>query len=170
VQEDDEFSGAKAGVVVDGTILKLSGAGLFDDIPDFDEVSSLDDFGGTSSDGEYTFASGFDFGTKQRRRLRSIIDGLVVNSNDLIDSRDTNIDSWVDFDGDDGGSAADCWVEARITDDDPSSSPADWSDWSRVDSTEVYCRGVELRAQLRSYDPSYNMNISQLRVKAEALV
>jgi len=170
VQEDDDFLGEKSGVVVDGTVLKLTGVGLFDDIPDFDEVASLDDYGGTTASGTYYFAAGFDFTTKSRRRLRSIIGGIVVNTNDLIDSRTDNIDDWLDFDGDDGGSAADCWVEARITDDDPASSPATWSEWSRVDSTEVYCRGVELRAELRSYDPTYNINISQLRVKAEALV
>lgn len=170
VQEDDDFLGEKSGVVVDGTVLKLTGAGLLDDIPDFDEIASLDDYGGTTASGTYYFAAGFDFTTKSRRRLRSIIDGIVVNTNDLIDSRTDNIDDWLDFDGDDGGSSADCWIEARITDDDPASSPATWSEWSRVDSTEVYCRGVELRAELRSYDTAYNINISQLRVKAEALV
>jgi hypothetical protein len=169
VQEDDDFLGEKDGVVVDGTILKLSGAGLFDDIPDFDDVASLDDYGGIGASGTYYFAAGFDFTTKSRRRLRSIIDGIVVNSNDLIDSRTDNIDGWVDFDGDDGGSAADCWVEARTTDDDPASSPASWTAWSRVDSTEVYCRGVELRSQHRSTDTAYNIYISQLRVKAEEL-
>jgi hypothetical protein len=169
VQEDDDFLGEKDGVVVDGTILKLAGAGLFDDIPDFDDVASLDDYGGIGASGTYYFAAGFDFTTKSRRRLRSIIDGIVVNSNDLIDSRTDNIDDWVDFDGDDGGSAADCWVEARTTDDDPASSPASWTAWSRVDSTEVYCRGVELRSQHRSTDTAYNIYISQLRVKAEEL-
>lgn len=169
VQEDDDFLGHKENVVVDGTVLKLTGFGLFDDIPDFDAIASLDDYGGTASEGTYYFAANMDFGSKQRRRLRSIVEGIVVNANDLLDSRTDNIDDWLDFDGDDGGSAADCWIEARTTDDNPSSSPASYGAWSRVDSTEVYCRGVEFRAQLRSFDPAYNINISKLRVRAEEL-
>jgi hypothetical protein len=170
IQEDDVFPGEKTNLVVDGTFLKLTSVGLFDDIPDFDEVSSLDDLGGSSSTGLYEFTGGFDFGTKERRRLRSIIEGIVVNNNDLIDSRETNIDDWVDFDGSDSGSNADCWLEARTTDDDPGSSPAVWSEWLRIDSTEVYCRAVQFRAQVRSYDPAYNIDITQLRAKAEELV
>lgn len=170
VQEDDEFSGTHEGCVAVDGIMKLGGAGLFDDIPDFDEVASLDDYGGTLATGTYEFASGFDFGVKTRARLISLLEGIVSNVNDLIDSREINIDDWVDFDGDDGGSNADCWIEARTTDDDPASSPAVWSEWNRVDATEVYCRGVEFRAQMRSYDPAYNIIVSEMRVKAEELV
>jgi hypothetical protein len=169
IQEDDEFAGSHDGCVAVDGILKLSGAGLFDDIPDFDEVSSLDDYGGTVTTGTYNFASGLDLGTKQRVRLTSLLTGIISNVNDLIDSREANIDDWVDFDGDDGGSNGDCWIEARTTDDDPASSPAIWGSWNRVDSTEVYCRGVEFRAQLRSYDAAYNMIVSQMRVKVEEL-
>lgn len=169
IQEDDEFAGSHDGCIAVDGILKLSGAGLFDDIPDFDEVSSLDDYGGTVTAGTYNFASGLDLGTKQRVRLTSLLTGIISNVNDLIDSREANIDDWVDFDGDDGGSNGDCWIEARTTDDDPASSPAIWGSWNRVDSTEVYCRGVEFRAQLRSYDAAYNMIVSQMRVKVEKL-
>lgn len=169
IQEDDEFAGMHDGCVAVDGIMKLGGTGLFDDIPDFDEVASLDDFGGVTAEGTYEFASGFDFGVKTRARLISLLDGIVSNVNDLIDSRETNIDDWVDFDGDDGGSNADCWIEARTTDDDPASSPAVWSEWNRVDATEVYCRGVEFRSQMRSYDPAFNIIVSQMRVKVEEL-
>jgi hypothetical protein len=169
IQEDDEFAGMHEGCVAVDGIMKLGGAGLFDDIPDFDEVASLDDHGGTFPAGTYEFASGFDFGVKKRARLISVLTGIVSNVNDLIDSRESNIDDWVDFDGDDGGSNADCWIEARTTDDDPASSPAEWSEWNRVDATEVYCRGVEFRSQMRSYDPAYNIIVSEMRVKAEEL-
>jgi hypothetical protein len=170
IQEDDEFAGMHDGCVAVDGIMKLGGAGLFDDIPDFDEVASLDDFGGVTAEGTYEFASGFDFGVKTRARLISLLEGIVSNVNDLIDSRESNIDDWVDFDGDDGGSNADCWIEARTTDDDPAASPAEWSEWNRVDATEVYCRGVEFRSQMRSYDPAYNIIVSEMRVKAEELV
>lgn len=169
IQEDDEFAGNHDGTVATDGVLKLSGAGLFDDIPDFDEISSLDDFGGTVASGTYYFAAGLDLGVKTKVRLTTLLMGIVSNVNDLFDSRTDNIDDWLDFDGDDGGSSADAWVEARTTDDDPSTSPAVWSDWNRVDATEVDCRGVEFRAQLRSYDPTYNILISQLREKAQEL-
>lgn len=169
IQEDDEFAGSHDGTVsVDG-VLKLAGAGLFDDIPDFDEVASLDDYGGVVDAGTYYFAAGLDLGIKSKVRLTTLLIGIVSNVNDLFDSRTDNIDDWVDFDGDDGGSSADAWVEARTTDDDPATSPAVWSAWNRVDATEVDCRGVEFRAQLRSYDPAYNILISQLREKVQEL-
>src|SRR3546814_10010356 len=64
IQEDDEFAGVHDGTATVDGILKLTGAGLFDDIPDFDEASSIDDFGGIVSEGTYYFASGIDLGVK----------------------------------------------------------------------------------------------------------
>jgi hypothetical protein len=167
LQEDDDFVGEHDGTIASGGILRIAGIGEFDDIPDFDAISSLDDFGGIAPDATYYFASGLDLGAKRRVRLLSIIQGLISNSNDLIDDRATNIDDWVSFDGDDGGSSADCWVEVRTTDDDPSDMGANWSAWNRVDSTEVHCRGVQARARLTSSDPAYNILISILRLKVE---
>jgi hypothetical protein len=170
VQEDDDFTGDKDMVVVDSGQLKLTGAGLFDDIPNFDALSSLDDYGGTQTSGVYYFAAGIDLGSKQRVKLTSILDGMVQNSNDLVDSRTGNIDDWLDFDGDDGGSACDAWIEVRSTDLDPGSSPGDWTAWNRLDAAEFNARGFEFRAQLTSNDPAYNILISQMRVRAEELV
>lgn len=166
LQEDPTFSGAKADVVViDPGVLKLEGAGLVDDIPDWDAISSLDDYGGVDAEGTYTFAAGFDFGAVSRRRLTGQIEGLTVNVNDLIDHREDDIDNWLDFDGTAGGGSCDAWIEYRETDDDPSGSPS-WSDWKRLDASEVEAWGVQCRLRIVSSDPAYNMHIDRVRVVA----
>jgi hypothetical protein len=101
-------------------------------------------------------------------RLTSVIQASVVNVNDLIDSRTDNIDTWLDFDGSGGGGSADAWVELRHTDDDPAGAPT-WTSWKRLDAAEFEARAFQYRAQLRSYDPAYNIHITQLRVKVDTV-
>jgi hypothetical protein len=166
LQEDTSFPGTHSNTIALDGLLKLTGAGLFDDIPDFDSISSLDDYGGVLASGTYTFSAGFDFGVVSRRRLTGQIEGLTVNVNDLFDDRLGNIDEWLDFDGTAGGGSIDAWLEFRETDDDPASSPS-WSEWKRLDAAEVQCWGAQLRLQLRSTDVAYNVHIDTLRVKSE---
>jgi hypothetical protein len=167
ITESSAFSGTKSGCAVSGGRLSLSGAGLFDAIPDFDAVADLDSYGGLATEGTYTFASAFNFGAVTRARLTSVIDVAIVSTGDTIDSRTANIDEWDDFDGSVPG-AGNAWVEFRQTDDNPSGSPT-WTDWMRLDVAEVEAWGVQLRAQLRVNDPAYNVEIITLQVKAEAI-
>lgn len=166
VQEDPSFPGTHSSTVLDGSTLKLLGAGLFDDIPDLDAISSLDDYGGVSASGVYTFSAGLDLGSTQRVRLVSTIVALTVNVNDLMDDRATSIDDWVDFDGTSGGGSADCYLESRSTNDNPAGSPT-WSAWNRLDASEYNARAFQFRAQLRSTDVAYNEHVTQLRVTAQ---
>ncbi|HYH68337.1 MAG TPA: hypothetical protein VD866_26830, partial [Urbifossiella sp.] len=163
VQEDGLFAGTHAGTFAEDGILKLSGAGLFDDIPDFDSVNSLDAYGGVRPTGTYTFASGTDLGAVGKVRVETSLDISAVNINDRVDSRYGMIDDWLDFDGTLAGGSVDVWVEARETDDDPAGTPA-WGDWGRVDAADYDCRALQYRAVLTSADPAYNVNVSRLRV------
>jgi len=168
LQEDTTYPGTHSNTVAIDGLLKLGSAGLFDDIADFDSISSVDDCGGVAASGTYTFSAGYDAGAVTRMRLTGQLEGLTVNVNDLIDSRLGNIDDWVDFDGTSGGGSADAYLEVRETDDNPAAAPT-WSAWKRLDAAELNCRAVQARAQLRSTDPAYNIHISKLRLKAQPI-
>ena len=133
-------------------------------------VSGEASSGAVRPSGVYTFSAGFDFTTVSRARITGQIEAIVFNIDDLIDSRTDPIDSWPSIDGDVGtGSLGDAWLEARETDDNPAGTPT-WSAWKRLDSTEVECRGMQFRLQMRSFDPTYNIQVDILRVKAEEVV
>jgi hypothetical protein len=164
VQEDADFDGVHSNTAAPDGVLKLAGAGLFDDIADFDALADLDLYGGLETSGTYTFATGIDLEAIDNVRLTAHISGFISNLDDLLDSRAGNIDDWVDFDGT-LGADADCWIECRETDEDPDVAVT-WSDWKRLDAGEFNGRGFQFRAQLQTADNSYNVLIEELRVTA----
>lgn len=147
-------------IAIDG-ILKLSGAGLFDDIDDFDSIASLDGWGGIQASGTYTFANAIDLGSVMNVRVSVSITAVVVAANDLIDQRTDDIDDWLDFDGA-AGDEADCWIEMRESDD-----GVTWDEWQRIETGEFRCRHMQFRAQLQSDDPAYNIEVSALSVTVD---
>lgn len=168
VTEESSFAGTVTDTVVSGGILKLANAGMWDDITDLDALATnIDDTGGLTSEGSYLFANSYDFGSVTRVRLTSKIEATVTSILSNIDDLAGNIDDWADFDGSSTGEAADAWVEFRQTDDNPAGSPT-WSAWMRLDTAEAECRALQFRAQLRSYDTSYNIEIATLQVAAQS--
>jgi hypothetical protein len=167
VTEETTFAGTHSGTVGGSSILKLSNSQLWDDIADLDALgTNIDETGGISSSGTYTFANAYDFGAVTRARLTSKVSASITSILSNIDDIAAFIDDWDSFDGDQDGGQADAWVEYRQTDDNPSGSPT-WTAWQRLDTAEVECRGVQFRAQLRSYDTAYNIEITTLQVAAE---
>lgn len=166
--EDSAFSGAKTGTVVSGGVLSLDGVGDIDDQPDFDAIVLIDSIGGIEPSGSYSFASTMDLITVQRVRITARISATVVSVADLIDMRGGNVDDWPNFDGEVDGDEAAAWVEYRYTQDDPAGTPT-WSAWERLEQSEAYARGFQFRAQLRSYDPDYNIEVSALGVDVDAV-
>lgn len=141
---DPGWIGNGVNVIVDGAALKLVDL---------------------AAEGIFTFPVGMDFGTPRLVRLRSEIDVAALALSGFFDDRSDPIDAWLDVDDTDGAEI-DVIVEARSTDDDPSSNPV-WSGWSRIDSSEDEVRAVELRARLSSASPDYNVLLSKLRIHAE---
>ena len=166
--EDTTFTGTKTDCFVSAGALQISTTSLIDTWPSVDAIANIDAEGGIAASASYAFAAGMNFGLVKRTRLRSIIDISVLNILSDMDTRTGDIDTWVSFDGADG-SEVDVYVEARTAQTNPSGSPV-WSDWSRVDSHEVQAWGVQARAILKSYDPSFTPIVSTLRLAADEVV
>lgn len=159
--EDATFPGTKTGCSVSGSVLTLSGAGLFDDIPDFDACADLDGFGGQALEGTYDYATTIDLTSVKKVQASGHVKASLVNVNDNIDNRTADIDDWTDFDGSTGANG-DVVVWVRTTQDNPSGSPT-WSSWQRCDLAELSCRGVQFKAILSVADNIFNVEVSELR-------
>jgi len=167
VTEETSFSGTHSNTVGSGSALKLANSLLWDDIADLDALgTNIDETGGIAASGTYTFANAYDFGAVTRARLTSKVSATITSILSNIDDIAALIDDWDSFDGNQDGGQADAWVEFRQTDDNPAGSPT-WSAWMRLDTAEVECRAVQFRAQLRSYDTAYNIELTTLQVAAE---
>lgn len=166
--EDAAFSGSKTDTVVSASKLKLDAIGNVDAQADFDLIVFMDSIGGIKTSGSYAFAATMDLTTVQRVRVTSRLTGEVVSVADQVDMRGVDVDDWPDFDGDVDGDEAAAWVEYRRTPDDPAGTPT-WSSWERLEQSEAYARAFQFRAQLRSYDPDFNIELSALGVDADAV-
>ena len=164
--DSPKFQGTKTSVAFDATTntLSLSGGGNVDDIPDFDAVTSLDDFGGIASEGTYDFGGtaggttldlGGVFSLDLKRHF--LTEGFYPS--DLFDSRGL-IDDITDFDG---ATATEVNAEmlVRVTQDDPSGSPT-YTDFQTFANGTYKGRGFQFRAKLTSNDTAQDIKVSQL--------
>jgi hypothetical protein len=159
------FSGAKENLaVVDGSLV-IDGALFIDDWGDVDSIGNVDYDGGVLLQGIYSFGGTFDFGSVKRIRLRSLIELSALNIFNLFDDKIENIDTWLDIDDSDGAEV-DCVVEFRQSDDPPLGSPV-FTEFSRVDNTEIEARLVQARAILTTSNPAFNAAVSKLRLYAD---
>lgn len=178
IQEDPDFPSTN---VLNTTIeddpndwIELAGAESWDDITDIDAVDDIDAIGGdgeVASEGVYYFSSGISLAAVTRMAIETVIETEIVDESASWDAI-ANIDDVADIDAIGAGTAqpgqADAWVECRLTRDDPTASPT-WGPWQRVDTGIFNHRGVEFRAQLRSYSATVNIRVKQLRVLVREL-
>lgn len=167
VTESPSFPGTHNNTVASDGALKLSGSGLFDDIPDLDALADLDSYGGITTSGIYDFAGGIDLGSVKTVRLTTSVTALAKNTLDRIDDRTADIDDWEDFDGT-VAAEADLQVWARETDDDPAGSPS-WSTWRRLTAGDRNARAFQFQARLTSANSAYNIECTALSVTAEEI-
>lgn len=168
LQEDAGFIGTKTDVLASAGVLKLDAAGNWDAVANVDAIPDVDGMGLVKPSGTYVFAGGIDLGAVQSIRLTSRILANVTAFGANWDQRVSPIDEWGAIDDVFGGEA-DAWVEVRRTNDNPAGTPA-WSGWQRLDSAEFNARAFQFRAQLRSYQPEYNIEVTQLRVAADEVI
>jgi hypothetical protein len=144
VTEDPAFAGTKTNCAVSSGVLSLTD---------------------TSLPGTYLFDNDMDFGAVSRVRLTSLMRVTIVDPTDLIDSRTTPIDSWLDIDNT-NIAAGDAVVFVRTTLDNPLGTPT-WSSWRRLDAGEFRAWGCQFKVEMVAYDPAYTVQIDELSVKAE---
>jgi predicted phage tail protein len=140
--------------------LVLDADGLFDDIPDFDSIATLDFLGDIEASGEYEFASTLDLGAVFSLDLRRYFVTRGFLPSDLIDSRNGLVDDWSDWDG---GviDSVNAKLYLRRTPDNPSSSPV-YSDWQEFVNGTFLGRGFQFKAELTSSDPAENILVDEL--------
>lgn len=163
--EDTAFSGTHSGTLAISGQLRLGSGSTIDSWPDFDAIADIDAEGGLLLSGTYEFAAGLDLGSVKLVRLRQQILMSIYDLTTTIDDRGGDIDDWASFDGAEGAEV-DVVVEVSLTDDDPAGSPT-WGVWTRVDSTEVSCRGIRARALLSTTDSNFSPLVSELRLYAD---
>lgn len=171
IQEDPTFPSTDPGnTMLEDTgaqVLKLQTAGTFDTAADVDAIVDFDAFGADENsiepEGVYFFSSSIVLSALTRMRIETQIDSLTVNTASTFDERPGLVDGFESWDGAVEPGAVDAFIEARFTRDDPLGSPT-WSPWERIDTRNLFHRGVEFRLQARSFDPAYNIHVSQLRV------
>jgi predicted phage tail protein len=159
--DNPQFQGTKTNVAYDATTtsLNLVGSGNFDDITDFDAVSSLDDFGGIVPLGTYDFATTLDLGGVFSIDLQRhfLTEGFLPSN--LLDARGL-IDDYIDFDGTEA-TAVNAELLVRTTQTDPSGSPT-YSAFQTFANGTYKARGLQFRAKLTSTDTAQDIKVTQL--------
>ena len=159
--DSPKFQGIKTNVSFDATTnsLNLAGGGNFDDITDFDLVSSLDDFGGIVPLGTYDFATTLDLGGVFSIDLQRhfLTEGFLPSN--LLDARGL-IDDYTDFDGTEA-TAVNAELLVRTTQTDPSGSPT-YTAFQTFANGTYKARGLQFRAKLTSSDPAQDIKVTQL--------
>ena len=159
--DSPKFQGTKTNVAFDATTnsLNLIGSGNFDDITDFDAVSSLDDFGGIVPLGTYDFATTLDLGGVFSIDLQRhfLTEGFLPSN--LLDARGL-IDDYTDFDGTEA-TAVNAELLVRTTQTDPSGSPT-YTAFQTFANGTYKARGLQFRAKLTSSDPAQDIKVTQL--------
>jgi hypothetical protein len=165
ITEDPAFAGTKGACFVDELgRLQISGVGFVDDEADFDAIPNLDALGGVREGGAYIFSAGIDLGSVKRVRLTSHVKSIIANVLDFIDSREDDMDAWVNFDGTDEA-LGDFILIVQSSEDGLS-----YSTTAPFHSGEFVARYFQFFASLRSYASNYNIFIEELSVTAEELV
>ena len=166
--DSPQFQGTKVSVAYDAdtSSLNIIGASEFDTIPDLDNVSSLDDFGGIVSTGTYDFggtAGGttLDLGGVFSLDLKRHFLTEAFYPNDLFDSRSALLDTWTDFDGL-AATEVNAEMLVRVTQDDPSSGSPTYTDFQTFANGTYKGRGFQFRTKFTSNDPAQDIRVTQL--------
>ena len=167
IRDDCFFSDEVNGLVLGSTDL-IDDATDFDAINDFDFIGNVDFLTG----GSYDFAKILDLGSVNPLRLTRHFVSQGFYPNDLIDSRNANLDDWTDFDA-----ATAVNVNAKLLVATTLDAPSNGSSYQDSDFTgktfntfangTYNGRGFKFKCLLESTDPAQSIEIDQLGYKAE---
>lgn len=124
VSESPAFLGVAVNAGASGGVLKMSGAGYFDDIADIDAMlGEVDKFGGSLLTATYSFAAPADLGYTYDCRLTADVVAILYDDGTYIDTI-ADFDTIASMDGDPpNGATLSLWVRTSDV------SPAVWSAW-----------------------------------------
>lgn len=159
------FAGSKTDLIASAGELSLAGTANIDDMTDaIDTWPGFDWIGGVSLTGSYDFDATMDCTTVASRRFDSTITVETLDIGDQVDSRTSNVDDWSDIDGS-VVNDADATLYIRTTPDNPAGTPT-WSGWTPFFVGDFNCRAAQFRLDLESGNPSHNIKVSALTVRA----
>lgn len=166
--EETGFSGAKvnSGLAVTGNNLVLT--------PDPYVSSGYHDpfYVDGDEEGEYTFATTFDFGhagVQYDAVLRKeVISNSIAATGTLWDARSGLFDAASGTIDGDVLDEANVDLYVRTTPDDPSSSPT-WGNWAEFEAAIIRARGVEVKAVITSNNTDAKVTISDLGATLDLL-
>lgn len=161
------FNGDKSNVAKVGSEIQLDSANTIGEmltpISTWPLISAL---GGIATAGEYEFDAVMDLGSVATRRFETVIAAHAFDTGDTIGARLNPISEWNSISGD-VINDCDATMFARTTNDDPSGSPVNWSEWTPFWVADFTCRAAEFKVGLSSGASTHNISISQLAVKAK---
>ena len=123
-------------------------------------------------EGEYTFATTFDFGhagVQYDAVLRKEVISASVNVSGI--NFDSRTGVWDDAAGSFDGTVLDeanVDLYVRTTADDPGSSPT-WGNWAEFEAAIIRARGVQVKAVITTYDTNAQVSISDLGATLDLL-
>ena len=119
----------------------------------------------TKATGTYDFATTLDLGATFSLVLKRHFQGAGYYPSSLFDNRVGNVDTWIDWDGDEADEA-NAKLAVRTTTDNPSSSPT-YTAFNEFSNGTFRGRGFQFRTTLETTDPAQNMLVQQLGYSAE---
>jgi hypothetical protein len=159
VTESPAFTGVAVNAAAAEGVLKLSGAGLVDDVADIDALlGEIDKYGGSLLSATYSFAAPADLGYVYDCRLTADVEAALYDDG-------TYIDSVVDFDvllGIDGdppsGASLSLWVRTSDV------SPPVWSAWKPFVVGDYRARLFDFQLRGSVQLTSHWIDVSKLEV------
>ena len=131
-------------------------------------VSGVGTLGDVEAEGVYHFFTRLELAQITRFRLEVELDTTIINTEDIFTARPGLVSDFISFSGIIDPSVATAFMEARFTRDDPTMSPV-WTPWQRIESRNLFHRAAEFRVRLFSFEPSFNIEVSQAAVRAREL-
>lgn len=159
ITESPGFIGVAVNAAASGGVLKLSGAGYFDDVADIDAMlGEVDKFGGSLPSATYSFSAPANLGYVYDCRLTADVEAALYDDG-------TYIDTVADFDaltGIDGappnGASLSLWVRTSDV------SPAVWSAWKPFVVGDYRARQFDFQVRGSVQQTTHWINVSKLQV------
>lgn len=159
ITESPDFPGVAVNASASGGVLKLSGAGLIDDVADIDALlSEIDKFGGSLLSATYSFEAPADLGYVYDCRLTADVVAALYDDGTYIDTI-ADFDSLESIDGDPpNGASLSLWVRTSDV------SPADWSAWKPFVVGDYRARQFDFQLRGSVEQTSNWIDVSKLEV------